>query len=213
MSSQSLPSTSDWGYHPPKVAPDELVAAVAAAAKAALQDYRSLPDGPEPCADAEGYFRVNVEIALPTTLADQLMNGPTGYRAHYSICAEAGERFNRQLVEAIAPLVIEAEHLYRSRFCRRFCTRSLLGQFSKFWYPKQLTDPSSQADLLAFNEVLRLPRWLNYWRTRPKPHKGLLAPISEASSILLNGTFVSDDGKVYLQKAGRSQQIFESGWT
>lgn len=183
------------------------------AVEAALGDYSALPDEREPCRDAKGYFRTSVEIPLSTILADQLMNGPTGYRAHYSVSVEAGERFNRKLVEAVAPLVIEAEDLYRDRFDRRFCRRSLLGPFSKFWYPKQLTDPNAQPHLLTLDEVLLHPRWVNYWRMRLKPHKGLLAPISEPCSILLNGTFVSGDGKVYEQKPSRLQQLFESGWT
>jgi hypothetical protein len=208
-----MPTASEWGYQPQKISPDELVTAVSEAVEAALSECRALPDGREPCTDADGYFRASVEIELPTMLANQLMNGPTGYRAHYSISVEAGERFNRKLVEAVAPLVIEAEDLYRDRFDRRFCCRSLLGPFSKFWYPKQLTDPNAQAHLLTLDEVLLHPRWVDYWRMRPKPHKGLLAPISEPCSILLNGTFVSDEGKVYEQKPCRSQQLFESGWT
>lgn len=211
MSSLSLPSASEWGYRPQEISPDALVTAVSKAVEGALGNYGALPDGREPCGDAEGYYRASVEIPLPTMLADQLMNGPTGYRAHYSIGVEAGERFNRKLVEAVAPLVIAAEHLYKSQFDRQFCSRSLLGPFSKFWYPKQLTDPSAHAHLLKLKEVLLHTRWVDYWSMRQKPHKGLLAP--QTSSILLNGTFVRDDGEAYEQKPDRSQQLFESGWT
>ncbi|WP_155631634.1 hypothetical protein [Burkholderia stagnalis] len=213
MSSVSLPLTAEWGHHPPEITPDDLITAVSEAVKGAVGNFSALPDGPEPCSDAKGYCRASVEIPLPRTLADQLMNGPTGYRAHYSISIDAGERFNRSLVEAVAPLIIEAKHLYNSQFDWQFCRRSLLGRFSKFWYPKQVTDPSSNAYLLTLKEVIVHTRWVDYWGTRPKPYKGLLAPVSENSSILFNGTFVSDDGSDYEQKPSRSQQIFESGWT
>jgi hypothetical protein len=188
---------------------------VAVAVGAALRNYNALLDGPDPCTDAEAYSRVSVEIALPTLLADQLMNGPTGYRAHYSVSIEAGELFNRKLVEAVAPLVIRAEYLYSSLFSSRLCSESLLGSFSKFWYSKEVTDPSAQGGLLKLNEVIRFPRWVTYWRTRPKPRKGLLAPIAEASStyVLLIGTFVGENGKIFEQKPCRSKHLFESGWT
>ncbi|CAH2900044.1 MAG: hypothetical protein PCALPYG88_7111 [uncultured Paraburkholderia sp.] len=60
------------------------------------------------------------------------MNGATGYRAHYLISVDAGEWFNRKLVDAVAPLIIDAEELYKDKFDRQFCTSSLLGLFSKF---------------------------------------------------------------------------------
>lgn len=113
----------------------------------------------------------------------------------------------------MVPLIVEAEDLYTSRFSRMFCTRSLLGPFSKFWYPKELTDLSVHTGFLRFKEVLRHPQWRNYWHALPKPHKGLLAPFPMNTSVLLNGTFVNDDGNVYEQRPGRSQQLFEAGWT
>jgi hypothetical protein len=207
----SLPSASEWGYQPQEISPEELVTAVSAAVVVALRNYEALPDGPEQCRDAGEYFRASVEIQLTTMLVDQLMNGPTGYRAHYSISVDAGERFNRTLVEAVAPLVIEAEHLYASKFDSQFCRWSLLGQFSKFWYPKQITDPSAHDGLLKLTEKIHQPRWVGYWSTRQEPCKGLFAP--QTCSILLNGTFVRHDGKAYEQKPDRSQQLFESGWT
>jgi hypothetical protein len=141
------------------------------------------------------------------------MNGNTGYRAHYAGGVGLGEKFNRTLVEAIAPLFIEAQNLYGSLFSPEFCRLSLLGQFSKFWYPKELTDPSAQAQLLRLKAEIRHAPWVQYWKVLPKPHKGLLAPVSERASVLLNGTFLSDEGRTYEQKPGRSAQLFQSGWT
>jgi len=141
------------------------------------------------------------------------MNGSTGYRAHYAVSVALGEAFNLALVQAVTPLVIAAEALYESRFTREFCSQSLLGRFSRLWYPKELTDPSAQAQLLKFKPAIRHARWARYWQALPQPHKGLLAPVSEQASVLLNGTFVSEDGTDFEQKPGRSQQLLESGWT
>lgn len=141
------------------------------------------------------------------------MNGATGYRAHYSVSVEAGEDFNRRIVEAVAPIIVGSEQLYEDRFDRLLCNRSLLGSFSKFWYPKELTDPSAQAELLKFGEELRISRWVEYWSAMAKPRKGLLAPIPESMSVLLNGTFIDNAGEAYEQKPTRSRQIFETGWS
>jgi hypothetical protein len=156
---------------------------------------------------------VSVAIPLNTTLFDQLVNGPTGYRAHYSVGIESGESFNRRLVEAIAPIIARSEHLYSDKFDRLFCQRSLLGRFSKFWFPKEITDPNAKSHLQQLEEELRVVRWGTYWQQHPKPRKGLLAPIPESGVVLLNGTFVNDTGEEYEQKPGRPKQIFESGWT
>lgn len=213
MSCIKLPSASDWGHKTQAISPSELVKQVAAEAARAIEEYAVLPEGPFPCNDAQGHERVSVVIPLPTTLLNQLMNGRTGYRAHYAASVEVGERFNRQLVEAIAPLVISANHLYCDKFSPELCSASLLGPYSKFWYAKQLTDPSAQDQLLQCPEVIRFHRWLEYWRTRSQPRKGLLAPVPEHSAVLLNGSFINPMGEYYEQKPGRSSELFERGWT
>lgn len=208
-----LPSPTEWGHTPPKATPEEIVEAAVAQAEQAVRDFSALPEGPEPCNDRAGHFRVSVTIPLTHTVFDQLMNGPTGYRAHYSASVEAGEEFNRRLVEAIAPITVRSVHLYSERFNLLLCRRSLLGPFSKFWYPKELTDPSAQEELLKFKEELRVERWVQYWSAMARPRKGLLAPTPENPSVLLNGTFVNKVGEAYEQKPNRSKQIFETGWT
>jgi hypothetical protein len=140
-------------------------------------------------------------------------DGATGYRAHYAVGIDFGETFNRSLVDAVAPIVVSSENLYCDHFGKDFCERSLLGPFSKFWFSKELTDPSAQSELLKYREELCVPRWDEYWREQPKPRKGLLAPRPANPTVLLNGTFVSDGGAVYEQKPGRSKQIFDTGWT
>jgi hypothetical protein len=74
----------------------------------------------------------------------------------------AGERFNRRLLEAVAPIVVGARDLYEDLFDQSFAERSLLGPFSKFRYPKSLTDPSALSDLLKYDEELKVSRWGEY---------------------------------------------------
>ena len=124
-----------------------------------------------------------------------------------------GEYFNRRLVEAVAPIIVSSERLYQDKFDERFYRRSLLGYFSKFWFPKELTDPSAQRGLIRSNGVLRVPPWVEYWGRRPKLCKGLLTPVPETTSVLLNGTFVSDSGQMYEQKPSRSRKLFATRWT
>jgi hypothetical protein len=213
MPSAKLPTSSNWGHDSAEITPIELVERLGEHARHASQNYSALPDGPEPCTDRNGFSRVSVIIPLPETFFDQLMNGTTGYRAHYSVSIAHGEGFNRCLVDRVAPIIVAADHLYKDRFGKDLCQRSLLGAFSKFWFPKELTDPSAQEQLLRCDEEIRLPRWMDYWKSYPPPRKGLLAPIPCEPSVLLNGSFVNDAGEVYEQKHGRSEQLFESGWT
>jgi len=213
MSNVALPSSPQWGHQSPQVTPDEIIEGVTTQTVNAIREFSALPEGPEPCRDRDGYFRVSVTIRLTSTLLDLLMNGATGYRAHYSVSVEAGENFNRRLVEAVAPIIVDSEQLYQDKFDRLLCSRSLLGPFSKFWYPKELTDPSAQSELLKFKEELQISRWVKYWSAMAKPRKGLLAPVSESMSVLLNGTFVNKASEAYEQKPKRSQQIFDTGWT
>jgi hypothetical protein len=197
-----------WGYETPPIQPLEIVEKVKQESARAIADWAALPDE-EPCHDKLGYRRVSVAIPISAPLFHQLMNGPTGYRAHYAQGIAAGEDFNRKLVEAIAPLFIQSEQL--CQFDHRLCQCSLLGCFSKIWFSKDITDRNYEHRLLELAEVLVVPQWQAYWKQFPKPWKGLLAP--ESPSIVLNGTFVSDDGIVYEQKPGRSKELFESGWT
>jgi hypothetical protein len=211
VSNIELPSSSEWGHDSPRIKPGEIIERLKVETQKGIDTYLALPEEPEPCNDKPGYRRVSIAIPLTPTLFDQLMNGATGYRAHYSVGIELGEIFNRQLVEAIAPIIIRSEHLYQ--FDRLFCQDSLLGRFSKVWFPKEITDTSFDIHLQELKEELGVPQWRTYWQERPRPWKGLLAPVPESASVLLNGTFVNEAGEEYEQKPGRSKQIFESGWT
>jgi hypothetical protein len=202
-----------WGHKTPAISTSQLVAAFAKEAAAAIADYAALPVGPIPCDGRPGFSRVSVEIPISTDLFDQLMNGESGYRARYAAGVDLGEDFNRLLVSTVAPLMVAAEHLYADKFDRNYCRRSLLGTFSKFWYSKNLTDPSAQNQLLEYAEELLVPHWKAFWSNRQPPRKGLLAPMPENPTVLLNGTFVDEAGAEFEQKPGRSLELHQQGWT
>jgi hypothetical protein len=197
-----------WGYETPPIRPLEIIEKVKQETTRAITDWAALPSE-EPCHDNAGYRRVSVAIPISSILFHQLMNGPTGYRAHYAKDIATGEDFNRKLIEAISPLFIKSQEL--CQFDHRLCQCSLLGCFSKIWFSKDITDPNYEHHFLELPEVLVVPRWQTYWKQFPKPWKGLLAP--ESASIVLNGTFVNNEGIVYEQKPDRSKELFESGWT
>lgn len=213
LPSANLPTSAAWGYVTPEVSPRELVDRLVAETEQATAEYSVLPEGPMPSTDAPGHERVLAVIPVSPELLDQLMNGRTGYRAHYAASIEAGEAFNRVLVESVATRIIAASALYEDKFSVDLCRKSLLGPFSKFWFTKQLTDPSAQEQLLRCPETIRFPRWQEYWRSKPKPRKGLLAPKPEHVAVLLNGSFVNKAGSYYEQKPGRSAELFACGWT
>jgi hypothetical protein len=213
MPNIQFPTPEGWGHDAGAITPEDIVRGVTEQAGHVLRSYAAWPEGPEPCRDREGYHRASVVIPLPSTLFDQLMNGATGYHAHYAVGIDFDETFNRSLVDAVAPMVVSSENLYCDHFGKVFCERPLLGPFSKFWFSKELTDPSAQSELLKCREELCVPRWVEYLRHQSKPRKELLAPRPGSPTVLLNGTFVSDAGAVYEQKPGRSRQIFDTGWT
>ena len=206
-----LPHPSEWGHPTPAITPLELVEALGREIQVAIARYLVLPEGPIPCDTAEGYSRFAVEIPLTQRLFGQFMNGAAGYRAHYAVSIEAGEAFNRQLVEAVGRLVVDAGNVYPKSVDCTLLRRSLLGSYSKFWYSKEITDPSSTR-LSAFKEEIAIRRWKKFWANK-EPRMGLLAPYPESFSVLLNGTFVNGQGNEYENKPGRSKEIYETGWT
>lgn len=86
----NLPTPAAWGYLTPEISPCELVEQLVAETEQAVAEYSALPEGPMPSTDAPGHERVFTVIPVSATLLDQLMNGRTGYRAHYAVSIEAG---------------------------------------------------------------------------------------------------------------------------
>lgn len=202
-----------WGHATKPASPSELIWSMCKQTQRGIAAFDILPEGPITCNNRSGFSRVSVLIPLDAELFDQLMNGSSGYRAHYAAGAECGEAFNRSLIEAVAPFIIDAEHLYSDKFSRPYCGSSLLGRFSKFWYPKSISDKSAEAALLRLKEELQVPAWQDYWRNRAPPRKGLLAPTLGEPAVLLNGTFVNSIGDDFEQKPRRSRELHSQGWT
>jgi hypothetical protein len=210
--SEQLPSQEQWGFEIRTLEPAAIVRQLSREVESAIKGW-GIEFSHEQCDRSRSHWRATVLIRLPERFVHQLMNGATGYRAHYAAGTATGERFNEELLNAAADLLLDATSLYADLYDRRFLRRSLLGRHSKFWFPKDLSDPSAQGRLLMFSEEICWPRWLEYWRSMEKPRKGLLAPVSEEPAVLLNGTFVDSDGSPFDQKPERSRLLFEHGWT
>lgn len=204
-----LPSEFEWGHPTHATTPSDIVAKLVEETEKGLAAFEILP-AKNPCTDRDGFFRVSAKIPLPEELFDQLMNGASGYRAHYSVSSDCGEKFNRQVVETVGRAILESEQCYFDGFPRPSCDRSVLGRCSKIWYSTSVTDVSANA-LAGLPEEIRIERWVKYW-DKQSLRKGLLAPRPLDSCVLFNGTFVNDDGEIYEQKQSRAEQIYKSGW-
>ena len=213
MAAPALPTIRQWGHVVSSISPRELVSEFGRLAESAIASFDALPDGPEPCNDKAGYHRVCVTIPLPRLFFDQLMNGHTGYRAHYAADIGGGERFNHQLVAGIVSTFIESQQLHEIDFLARSALTLSSVHLPRFGTQSSSPIRAANDYLSTLPEAIQLPRWKQYWHFKDGPHKGLLAPILEGTSVLLNGSFVNQAGEAYEQKPGRSQQLFDSGWT
>ncbi|WP_126452353.1 hypothetical protein [Sulfuriflexus mobilis] len=206
----------EWGHKSDTIEVAELIEEFRKHVLDGIQEYKILPDGPEPYTGdkCKGFERVSVTIPVSERFYDQFFNGKGGYRAQYYLWIENGESFNRALVEAVAPLIINAEQLYNDKFARELCEKSLLGKYSKFWFSKDITDPSAEEYLNRMKEGITVKRWLEYWKNKQQPRKGILLINPESKVILLNGTFVNmNTDEECEQKPFRSKELYEKGWT
>ena len=204
---------NEWGYESYRTTPKQIVDNLIKQLKFAQSKYEALPEGPEQYGNTE-YYRVFVNIGVSDELYDQFFNSRAGYRAQYCISKENGEAFNKYLVNKIAPIIIESSELYKGNFDPTFCQMSLCGEYSKFWFAKDVTDPLMENYLNGLEEVITAGRWKKYWKSQTKPWKGLLAPNPKEKNILFNGTFVKRTVRCRINsKPNRSNEIFESGWT
>jgi hypothetical protein len=164
--------------------------------------------------DNPGYERIWIDFPVRPTLFDQFFNGRSGYRAQHYASPQNGEAFNRLLLETIAPSLLE---ISRKEFTPEFFRQSLLGAYTKFCFPKTLTDQANNPFLARLRESIAVPKWRKYWEPKAPPRKGLLAPLQDPEgecSILINGTFIDPKtGDEWEQKPFRSQQLHDEGWT
>lgn len=56
-------------------------------------------------------FAATRQNGVDSAFVDQVMNGNTGYRAHYSVGVTCGESFNQRLIDAVAPHIEDAKRL------------------------------------------------------------------------------------------------------
>jgi hypothetical protein len=207
---------AQWGYvspHPAKQ-PLEIAEQLAREVRDGIKRHEILSIDRQTADDNPGFERVYANLALSGELFDLLLNGPCGYRARYFVSEQTGEAYNRLLVETIAPILIENKQLYTAGVTEELCRRSLYGRHTKFWFSKEVTSPSYEPHLATLTEVIHVDRWRSFWRGKPRPHKGLLAPIPDDPCVLLNGTFLRpSDWCDWEQKPDRSHQIWAKGWT
>jgi hypothetical protein len=159
-------------------------------------------------AEQPSYFRVEAQIRLPDPLFDQLFNGRSGYRAQYYISTAKGAAFNRRIVDALAPTILDGCR------CKIFVgeadavRRSLAGRYSKIW---------AAGDGCVFrnsDSALRPERWKSYWEGKDS-ELGLKLPLPRPPQLDVKGSFVrleTDEDWVPVEKADRDGDIHRTGW-
>ena len=203
-----------WGYKTPDLEPREIVEQLVNEVRGGIATYRIVSIDLERATSRDGYQRVYVEMPISMELFDVFFNGRSGYRAQYAASEEAGEDYNRFVVTSVAPLLLNARQLYTENVTTELCERSLMGNFTKIWFSKEITSPDYEVTLLDLPESIRVGKWKKYWLSRSAPRKGLLTPKPESPVVLFNGSFVHPDGwQIWDQKPGRSREIAASGWT
>jgi hypothetical protein len=203
-----------WGYRTRMVDPTAVLDRLETEVREGIAAFRILSINHQLCDDALGYERVSVELGVSQELFDGFLNGNAGYRAQYAQGVPQGEAFNRAALDAVIGMLVESERLFAPKVDAELCRKSLEGRYAKFWFPKSLTDPSSQEQLLKLPELIKWPQWVAHWSSKEQPRKGLLAPSLDEPSILLNGSFVRrGDWAIYEQKPERSEDLTKRGWT
>ncbi len=215
MSRVALPSPEEWGHRAleAEATPDEIVREFVGQTEHAVHKSAVKLGDPERCKDRRGYYRATFTIPVTPGLFDQLMNSANGYRAHYSVSIEAGEEFNRRLLQSIGPMIIFSENIYKASLDRYQCNSSLLGAYSYFWYPKELNGFRAKRKLQCCEEELQVPRWAEHWKNTAGPRKGLIAPVPENTVLQIYGTFINHMCDPYDQEPDRARTLHETGWT
>ena len=160
---------------------------------------------------ATSAVRVRVTFEVSPRTFDQLFHGRSRYRAQYYLSPQAGRAYNRQLVDALIPVVEAAfERLEQKPMTWGEIERSLAARESKVW---------PAADSLLFsraggNSRLSVLRWERYWRER-KPKReasGLFANLPSPPLIMLKGTFFNGD-ELQPSAKDRDRELHETGYT
>lgn len=207
---------SAWGFDTPLSSPSDILDRLIADTEDAIREPRIISIDIETANDFEHseFRRVFVELSISNDLFASLLNGRGGYRAQYALSESEGDRFNRRAVCRLAEILVPQEKLYAERIDRELFSRSLTGMHTKLWFPKDISDPSNQINLSYLPEKIIWKPWRNYWSNRIGPRKGLIAPDDSeyGPRVLLNGTFLTPDWRIWDQKPNRGKELHERGW-
>lgn len=130
---------------------------------------RAAGNGPgtlEPCTTRAGYWRFEFEIPVSKSVLESFANDRHGYRGHYHDSPFAGDRYNREIVSCIAPLLIETPPSIPSNCCLALADVMRSIDLGKVW-PREDPNamygdscsrwdkPQRQSNEQRFRELLR----------------------------------------------------------
>jgi hypothetical protein len=187
-------------------APAEVLAAAVGEATRASRDGKITLEW-EPSRDWPGCYRIVAKIPVSKLLFDELFNGRSGYRAQYYLSIEAGEMYNRAIVDRLSPAIQELHgRLSGCDGASKPLAQSLGGGSSKIWMPKD------EEVLKQAPAALRPPRWREYWQDR-EGDWGLRMPLPSSPQIDLKGSFMRPGSSDELRtKPDRGRHIHQEGW-
>jgi hypothetical protein len=176
------------------VTAQELILAVERDVEAQLSGRNITPIF-EPANRYPPYKRFAAEIRLSEQTFDLLINGRMGYRAQYYLSLEQGRRFNRDVVDALTPLM-EVAWKESSNEEWPLAHRSLTGSDAKVW-------PALDETAFEAQPKLKPPMWvINCDETRASK-RGLHLASTNPPKIELKGAWVSAQHGEYWIATGK----------
>lgn len=130
--------------------------------------------------EKSSFFRLLARIPLSQCTFDQLFNGRSGYRAQFYLSPEEGVLFNRDIVNALMPVIEIAYHRRTLSVDLEDITRSLSMPHAKIWIAEE-----QETFQRAEEDVLNPRRWVDNQATA-----GRKAPLPERSAVELKGAFI-----------------------
>ena len=130
--------------------------------------------------ERRGYFRLVAQILLSETTFDQFFNGRSGYRAQYYLSPEEGILFNRDILQALLPVLAVAHSKAHLSVNFDLIGTSLLAPHAKVWVFEEQAAFNDAAD-----NALNPPRWVENGATR-----GRRAPLPSHHMLELKGSFL-----------------------
>lgn len=181
-----------------KVAADAMEAAESSSIRLCWQE--STDEG------RKGYFRLLAQVPLTEATFDQLFNGNAGYRAQYYLSPEEGVLFNREVLEALEPAIVETYNKEPMAAPLDQVRSSLLAPHAKIWVFNEL-----QAFDQAKQDALNPPRWVEHNASR-----GRRAPLPAHLMVDVKGAFINfalGDLYVFDMKLDRPCDLFLRGYS